>query len=262
MSLEQVTRLRDLAGKVAAVCCVVFILAAFDGLILHLKQPENAFDLLPGGAVKLNGSLKENVKSLDDLGYAADSALMRLTFEATHTGFWLGGFMWRGLLTLNPEIPPGEYSLAVSSKDNPREKPSSVFKIRVYEDAQQLRKNSNSMMLRYLNTSPWWVLIGFLALTCMAFGTVFFFSHKRESLLAFEGKAEVYHIRKGDDGYEITFGLGTHHGLQSGDSLILLDEKGKPVGNIEVRQVFEHDSMGVVGLSSPVKPGFIVWVGR
>ncbi|MDP3028748.1 MAG: hypothetical protein Q8O04_04520, partial [Deltaproteobacteria bacterium] len=114
------------------------------------------------------------------------------------------------------------------------------------------------LIRRYLGIPPWWVAVFFLPLTALMFGMVFYLSQKKEHLMAQGGKAEVYRVKKGEAGYEIAFGLGTRHGIQPGDRLILLNESGQPVGTAEVREASETDSVAITGLDCVVKPGYIV----
>jgi len=258
MNLEQATRLRNRIGKAGALFCALFLLAALDGLISHFRQPENMVELLQGESTDINGSLRENVASVQELDYVSNSDLIQVSFEAVHAGFWMGGQMWRGKLTTSPRIQPGEYSLAVDRKDQVGKKPTSVFRVKIYTDHNSLRRNSMSVARRFLNLSPWWIFVFFLPAALLAFGAVYVISHKRDELMALEGKAEIYHIVQGSDGYEVTFALGSKHGLQAGDLLFMLDEEGRPVGNVKVRDVMETDSTGVAGLDCPVKPGYIV----
>ena len=73
-----------------------------------------------------------------------------------------------------------------------------------------------------------------------------------------QGRAEVYRVRGGEGGYEIAFGLGTRHGIQTGACLTLSNERGEPMGTVAVCKVSETDSLATVGLDCTVKPGYII----
>lgn len=262
MNLEQATRWRNWIGKAGALFCAIFLLAALDGLISQMRQPQNLVELLPGESVDVNGALSENISGIDALEYQSSSELVTLQFEAVHSGFWLGGQMWRGKLTADPHILPGSYHVTVMRKaqpfTQPTTKPSAVFKITVHADHDSYRRSALSLAWRYLDVSPWWVFTVFLLATALVLGAVYFLSHRREGLLAQEGKAEVYHIRIKESEYEIAFGLGRVHGVHPGARLPLLNERGIPIGHVEVRDVAQADSTGSVSLDCPIKTGTMV----
>lgn len=258
MNLDQASRWRNLAGKAGAFFCILMVIGVFDALIAQFRQPPNVLHVLPGTSVEINGSLEEKVRGIQDLTYISSSDLIRLSFETTHPGFWFGGQMWCGRLTIRPHIEPGEYSLTVIPKGKKPQKSRLVFRIKVYPDLSSHQQSFKSLIRRYLGISPWWVAVFFLPLTVLMFGMVFYLSQKTEYLMAQEGKAEVYRVKKGEAGYEIAFGLGTRHGVQPGSRLILLNESGQPVGTAEVREASETDSVAITGLDCVVKPGYIV----
>ncbi len=258
MKLDQASQWRKLAGKAGAFFCLLMFIGVLDALIAQFRQPLNVLDVLPGTSVEINGPLEEKVRGIQELTYISSSDLIRLSFETTHSGFWFGGQMWRGLLTIRPHIEPGEYSLTVIPKGKTPQKSKPVFRIRVYQDLSSYRQGFKSLIQRYLGISPWWVAVFSFSLTALVFGMVFYLSQKIEYLMAQGGKAEVYRVKKGEAGYEIAFGLGTRHGVQPGNRLILLNESRQPIGTVEVREVSETDSVAITGLDYVIKLGYIV----
>jgi len=262
MNLDSVNRLRSLAGKVAALCCVVFFLSVLDGVVSHFGQSPNDLRLLPGTSVKINGPAKESIREVEELEYVATSDLIHVSFERVHTGYWMGGRMWRGGLTVSPNTAPGEYGVTVRTKSEPSEKPITVFRVRVFGDPARLQENSDSIVQRYTGWSPWWVVAPCFTLALLLFGIVYLCSQKREEFLREEGKAEIYRISKTDAGYEISFSLGTKHGLQDGSRLKLLDEDGIPVSSVKVMVAYEADSTALATPDCIVKPGYMVSIER
>lgn len=258
MNLDQASRWRNLAGKAGAFFCILMFIGVFDALIAQFRQPPNVLDVLPGTSIEINGSLAEKVRGIQELTYISSSDLIRLSFETTHAGFWFGGQMWRGLLMISPHIEPGEYSLTIIPRGKTPQKSSLVFRINIYRDLSSHQQSFKSLIRRYLGIPPWWVAVFSLPLTALTFGMVFYLSQKTGYLMAQEGKAEVYRVKKGEAGYEIAFGLGTTHGVQPGSRLILLNESGQPVGTAEVREASETDSVAMAGLDCVVRPGYIV----
>jgi hypothetical protein len=258
MNLERVTYWRELVGRAGALFCLIFLLAAVDGIVSNFRQPDNLIRLLPGESIEVNGSLKEKVGTAEDLGYVADSNQIELTVETLHSGFWLGGYMWRGVLKVSPTISPGEYSVKVAPKGGDPSKFSSIFRVEVYPDYVSYRQSSKSLMRKYLDVSPWWVLGVFVLSTFFSFVIVYFLSQKREFLLALEGKAEVYLIEEGEGECIVSFGLGTTHGARPGMVLTVSDKLGSTVGSAEVRESSETDSTAAVKSDYKIKPGFLV----
>jgi len=258
MNIDRVTYWRELVGKAGALFCFIFLVAAVDGIVSNFRQPDNLIRLLPGESIEVNGSLKEKVETVEDLGCVADSDRIELTFETLHPGFWLGGYMWRGLLKVSPTIAPGEYSVKVAPKGGDPSKFSSIFRVEVYPDYESYRQSSKSFMRKYLDVSPWWVLGVFVLSTFFAFATVYLLSQKRESLLALEGKAELYLIEDSEAGCIVSFGLGTIHGVRPGTVLTVTDRLGSAVGSAEVRESSKTDSKAAVKSDCKIKPGFMV----
>jgi hypothetical protein len=262
MTLDDVNRWRGLAGKAAALFCIIFFLSVFDGLISLFQQSPNDLRLLPGTSVKINGPAKESIRDIDELEYASTTELIQVSFEAVHSGYWMGGRMWRGVLTSSPNTAPGEYGVTVRIKGEPSEKPMTVFRVRVFGNSASLQENSDSIIQRYTGCSPWWIVAPCFILVLLLFGIVYLCSQKREESLRHEGKAEIYRISKTDVGYEISFALGTKHGVQNGSRLKLLDADGIPIGIVKVEVAYEADS---TALSTPdiiVKPGYMVLIER
>jgi hypothetical protein len=262
MTLDNVSRWRSLAGRAAALFCLLFFLSVFDGLISLFRQSPNDLRLLPGTSVKINGPAKESIRDIDELEYAATTDLIQVSFEAVHAGYWMGGRMWRGVLTSSPNTAPGEYNVTVRTKVEPSEKPITVFRVRVFGDPASLQENSDSIVQRYTGWSPWWIVGPCFTLALLLFGIVYLCSQKREEFLLEEGKAEIYRISKTDAGYEISFSLGTKHGLQNGSRLRLLDKEGIPISSVEVKVVYEADSLALATSDSIVKPGYMVSMER
>jgi hypothetical protein len=258
MNLDSVNRWRSLAGKVAALCCVVFFLSVLDGVVSHFGQSPNDVRLLPGASAKVNGPARDNIREIEELEYITTSDLVSLSIEKVHTGFWMGGRMWRGVLTAGPNAEPGGYSVTVRSKDKPTEQPITLFHITIYRDPDALQNSAASVIERHSGFSPWYPAAWFFVLTALLFGTVYLLSTKREQLMRREGRADIYRITKNDDGYEVSFGLGTKHGLGVGSSLRLLDRDGLPVGTVVVKEVLENDAIAMTAPEYSVKPGYMV----
>ena len=258
MTIEQATQWRSGLGKIAAVFCLFMFLTVLDGLVARFREPANVFKVLPGEAVEINGPVVEEVSSIQELTYQGSSPLLRLEFLALHKGYFLGGDMWRGRLTADGQLAPGEYQVLVQGPGKGGEKPLPPFRILVYPDEGSRQRSAPSLVLRFTSYSPLTVAPGLLALVLAAFGWVFFLSQKIEALLGQKGQAEIYRVLRRDDGWEIRFGLGTAHGLHPGDRLAVYDFQGRRAAGGEVQEAGERSAWAVIPGDQEVKEGYIV----
>jgi len=258
MDLGQVARWRDLASKIGAAFCVIALLVMIDGLLVHFRERANLVKVLPGANVQINGELTDEANHVQDLTFVSSSDQLTVTFEAIHKGYFLGGDMWRGWLIVGPGISPGEYNLAVLPKRTVSPRKAPAFRILVFSDALSLQKSSTSLVRRWFGISAFVVAAGCLPGILLAFGAVFLLSGKREALLAATGQAEVYQVIRGDDGFEIRFGLGTAHGISPGARVAIYDEGGQQVGTGTVEVCNRKVSVAQATSDQPIKAGYLV----
>lgn len=258
MTFERTTETRRWIGRAAAVFCALFVLAAMDGLVSIFRKPVNELHMLPGETSRIDGSLGENVKGVEELSWIADSPAVELQFESVHSGFWMGGLMWRGDLTVDPGIAPGKYSLVVTLKNKPWAKAQAGFLILVFTGEKELNAASRSFLLSRLGLNPWHVAVFFLVLIALDVGCVYLLSRKRETILMARGIAEIYHITESAAGVEIYFSMGSRLGMTPGTRMEILNEETLPVGEATVSKVNEKDAMALVGEGARPKPGFLV----
>ena len=254
---EKAVRHRRALGKITAVFCILLSLSIIDAVIAGFRQSANVFDLLPGTTVEINGIMLGKVESAREITWTGNSNHILLTIDSIQKGHWFGDNMWQGRLTIDPDIKAGEYTLSVGLESVEVQKPGK-FLIRVYKDYAGYRQSFKSLIKRYFDVSPWIMAAAFSTFVVSAFGYIFFLSGKIEQLMAKQGKAVVYRVKKGDDGCEIAFSLGAAHGIRTNTSLALLNEKGKPAGTVVVHNVSETDSVAKVGSGCTVKPGYMV----
>jgi hypothetical protein len=258
MDWEQINRWRDLASKIAAVFCVIALLALVDGLLRHFREPFNLIKVLPGTSVQIDGELTDEAHRLEDLTFTTTSDQLKVTFEAIHPGYFLGGDMWRGQLMVGPGVSPGEYRLSVIPKYTASPRKAPAFRIRVFPDALSLQQSSTSLLRRRLGISPFGVAAICLPVILLAFGAVYMLSGKRETLLAAAGQAEVYRVIRTETGCEIRFALGVAQGIVPGTQVIIYNEAGRQVGigNVEVSN--RTDAAAQVTTSQEIKVGYLV----
>ena len=260
--LSQISKWRSFFQKTASLSLIIVALSFLDSCQAKFRQPINVLNVLPGTTKTISGTLNEQAKDVKDLTYISSSDLIQLVITDMYSGFWFGNPGWNGLLKISPDIKPGQYTLKVVPKRNVSQKQPFVFYITVHQDSMSLRKTFKSMIMRSSGFSPWRVIAFLFPLTILSFGTVYLLSRKIESLMEKGGNAEVFWIRAGNVGYEIAFGLGTRQGVKLGDHLSLFNEKGEPVGTVEVQKVSKTNSVAIAGFDCPVKIGYIVSINK
>jgi hypothetical protein len=258
MDLERLTTWQSRVARIGSLFCLVAFLALLDGFVAHIREPLNEFKVLPGDAVHINGPAPEEVQELTGLAYESSTPHLHLTFEALHRGYWLGGWTWRGLLTVAPETAPGRHRLTVSPRDNNAVHPPQEFTIVVFPDLASYHQSSLSLIRQHFDLSPWQVLAVFLPLTVLAFALVYHFSRRQEVLLAEKGQAEIYKVDIGEGFYEVVFGLGTRHGVHPGARLTVFNEYQQNIGTLEVIKASETDAIGVASVVQAIRPGYTV----
>lgn len=256
-SVKEISKKKKFLEKLSILFIFMLIISFFDGCVNKLLHPPNILNLLPGQSVLVNAPLEKKVDGVHELTYTATSENIKLEFKEIYSGFWLGGTEWRGVLTVNPHTKPGEYQVIIQIKDFESKRPF-IFFVKVYQNIEELRKSSMSLIKKTLGISPWiFFIISFLLFLITIF-SILMFSNKIEAVMSANGQAEVFFIKKRDLVTEIGFGLGTKNNLKSGDVLSLYTDKGYPVGNVIVLHTMEEYSIGIVKSEHNVKPGFIV----
>jgi hypothetical protein len=256
--LEQINRWQGLASKIATAFCVIALLGLVDGLLVSFREPANLVKVLPGAKVQINGELTDEAHKVEDLTFTSDSNQIQVTFEAIHKGYFLGGDMWRGRLSVGPGIAPGEYSLSVLPRKTVSARKAPAFRILVFPEALSLQKSSTSLIRRWFGISAFSVSAGCLPGILLSFGAVYWLSGKREAWLAASGRAEVYRVTRGDNGCEIRFALGTAHGISPGAGVAIFDAGGRQVGTGTVEASNLKASVAQVTSDQEIKVGYLV----
>lgn len=260
MTLTQAHFLRTWLGRFGALCCLLALAAVLDGIITKFREPFNVLAVLPGESPAINGPTAEQVKTPADLEWLADSPELTLKVEKIHSGYFLGGRMWQGTLQVGQGIAPGKHVLAVRPRPLDPATPTEavLFRINVYATEADRRAASLSLVERSLGISPWWAALLPLPGILLAFALTFLLSWRIDSLMAEEGKSEIYRVTRKEGYLEVGFGLGTAHGVRAGDLLPVYDLEGRQTATVEVKEATATDAVGWVGAGELVQPGFVV----
>ena len=258
MDLRQASAWRKLVGQACALFCLLASLAVVDGLVAKFREPVNVLHVLPGEEADIDGPIPENIKSTEALTYTSDARDLVVTFKVIHPGYFMGGNMWRGSLTVGRNVAPGKYTVTVRPRDYPANKPGYQFRVVVYPDALSQRSAFQSTIKRQTGFSPYLVAAAFLPLIFITLGGVYFLSQRLDTLQAEIGRAEIYRVARSEGQCLVTFGLGTEHGVHPGDQVTLLDPEGNFVGTVLVQESSAQDSVGSVNLDRDIRPGYLV----
>ena len=245
MTLEQATRARTRLGRIGALICILFFGAILDTCVARFREPLFTVHVLPGGSEPVEGQLDPHVKELPQLRIETPSASVRLQIDKLQSGFWFGGSMWIGDISAAGDTPPGTYDILVFAVNPPGAKPLAAFRAVVHPDEAALRESSFSVIRRVLDMRPW-----MMAAVCLpALGIVLclmgVFSRRVEQLLADQGRAEIFHVKKADAGFEVWFGLGERHGVEPGVRVTICTENGQPICGAVVQRVDAENGMAL-----------------
>ncbi len=257
MTLSQVRRFQSLAGRAGLIVGILLVAAMLDVVIARHRTDFNVMHVLPGQKEPIDGPLAEKT-SVEELTYQSDSPDLKVAFDETHAGFWLGGQMWRGQLLVGSQIRPGKYTLSVQPRNPVSESPPLVYRVTVYPDYYAWSQSSKSYLTRYCGLSPWWVIAFSFGSLALLGGGIFLMSGRVDTLMAQSGKAEVYRVSRAPNGYEIKFGLGTDNGVHPGSELTLYNQDGLPLGRIAVTEASAQDAVAVGEFNQEVQAGFFV----
>lgn len=267
MDLKKLVTFREILGKICLLAAIIAFTGVLDGLVSSFRKPSEMIDITIGGSADINGRLFGNAKTISDLTVERSSSDISIDFDSQlYSGFWFGEGMWRGRLITSGNLKPGNYRLSINypgldnMKPKDREKIAgmSSFSITVYENAEALQAASASVITRNTGVSPWIVFAVFFPFILAGGAVNYRISSIMEKLMAENGQAEIYRISKVERGFEVYFGLGSRHGLQSGEVIDLLDNKGQYLARIAVENTGFENSTALVGVYREVKPGYMV----
>jgi hypothetical protein len=258
MTLGQMSRWRRTGGRIGAVLCLLIAIGILDALIAQVRSSPYDLNALPGQLLKINGPMPERITSKEELTYQSSSDDLIVEIERIHTGYWLGGNIWAGVVRLGQDITPQTHQFMVRPQELAPQETFPVFELTVHEDQAGLQASAKSLIRRYTGLQPWLVSVISLPLALLTFVLVYRLSIKREALLLEQGKGEVVRVKRVDGQVEIALSLGTAHGVGKGTRILLNSAEGNPIASIEVVKAWATASIALADASCPAWPGQIV----
>lgn len=220
---------RNLVARLGAACLFLVLACLLDGTQAGGRKDPSISELLPGQSLKISGNMPRDTEKLEHLRITASKPELGLKLEETYSGFWLGGQLWRAEVSVPASLAPGDYSVALSARNETSPKLTQNFTLRVFPDQRALDQASLSLSTRTLGVSPFVLATGLLPLG-VAFGVIStLLSRRLAAMLHAEGLGQVVRVQKTDDGLLASFTLGSRDGLAQGDTVEFLAQDGRTV---------------------------------
>lgn len=258
MSFRSLAAWRRLSGLLGGLIFFLVLASLVDGMISGGLKDPFLHELLPGQSVKLSKPMPNGAERLEDLILRASDPRISVRFEEMFTGFWMGGTLWRAEARLAPDLPVGEYSVAVFHQNGTAASPPQSFTLRVYPDPRAILTASSSMVTRLLGLQPYLLAVCLLPLTLLSMAASFLLSRRIARTLHAARMAEVFRAMGTPEGQRIYFSPGPGHGLAPGDRVEVLDERGQAViASAEVTGLDKADVLALLPEGVKVRPGVL-----
>jgi hypothetical protein len=259
MTLGTAGLLRRCVGWCASALLICIFIIIVDGLVGSFTKKTNLIELTPGAASALNGLLPPNVKDHAELLVSSVPAGVTLAMEKTYTGFWMGGTMWRANLFVPENTAPGEYLVTVRGPADTKIFAQNSFVVRVYSSAEEMQAASPHYTMNFFGVQPFSLAASLTPAVLLVVACLFLSSKLLEQLMAREGKAEIYMLKRSPEGFMISFGLGADQGLKMGDQVDILNEQNLRIGAAQVVQCAGKDCVALVSKEADhIEVGHIV----
>jgi len=168
------------------------------------------------------------------------------------------GRLWRGTLESIKTAPQGDYVVTIFQKAlGPQEK-APKYTIQLFQNEQTYRKSFYSVSKRYFGFAPFWVTLIILPFALYCIFITMRDSGKELSDLQARGIGPIYKLAKRKNDWEVIFGLGSRHGINPGDSLVVLNKHFEPVGEILADEVNLESTNATYPIGSPIAPDHFV----
>ncbi len=243
VKLEQYIRVREHLGKISAAIIVLFFASLLDSCVARFRAPLFTVHLLPGTSEQVDGQLDNDIKNLSELHIENPGAGVQLKIDRLQSGFWFGGNMWVGSIGAASDATTGTFDLRVFRRDQPFKTPVAAFRAIVYPDYKALQRSFFSIIQRSFNVEPGMVAMGCIPALGLVLGLIYLFGRKEESLLADQGRAEIFLMKPAVDGIDLYFAMGKRHGLTTGMRVSICASDGQFISDAEVRAVYDRNAM-------------------
>jgi hypothetical protein len=237
---------------VGTVVGVIFLFSILDTFLSGYLEPKATYRAFPGTSQFITGELQDPVESTVDIGYSAEPPVVRLAFLEAR------GRLWRGSLDVDAAAPEGEIVVKVFRKRLVPDDGTPRFKVLVFTDGASYRASFKSLTRRFLGIPPWWISLITFPLVGLSLALSYYFSGKREAILATQGIMPITRMVRSKSEWEVTFALGLDHGIKMGDRLHLLNDKLERTGEVVVTHTEADESKASLDASAKIGPNSFV----
>jgi hypothetical protein len=255
MNISQAQGLRQLIGWLTAALLFTALACLADALAAGFKGETRILQGIPGSKLPINALMPAGAETITDIRVLGGDDRITLVPEEVFTGFWLGGTMWRGSVSVSPDARPGTWTLTLEGPplaEKPKGMLPIIFTVTVHEDAMAQQKAAASFIMRHSGYEPF-VVSALLAGLAIPGGLAgFMLSRRIEQLLTLEGKATVYMVKKSEEGTRATFSLGSENGIAPGMDVRFVNQAGQQTGEGQVVESQLTDSTATITSGSCV----------
>lgn len=207
---------------------------------------------------KLAAAIPQDIDANADETAKAEHARRHLVFSTDNAWLHLRldelrGRLWRGRLTVSPEAMEGEYGFTVLPKDVIADETTTRHKVRVFESRSGLLGSYVSFFRRYTGIQPWWVTGATMVGVALLLVAVYTIGGREAREMQARGIGPIYRLVPEDGIWEMTFGLGSDHGVSEGDRLAVLDADGHWLAELTAYKVGPEMARGRLDKTIPVK---------
>jgi hypothetical protein len=230
-----------LIGRVSACLCFCALFSLIDGFQALVREDFNHIELPVGGRTMLSGAMPADVTDHTRLVAKIDGVEgLCFTPLTSFKGFWMGGFMWRGVLEAG--TVPGTAMLTIrdivpakkvdSNATSMVQNPAQIYSVTVWPSEAELRA-AQASFLRRLTGLPPFPAAGLCLLAGIGFGAWHALRfHRIQRALAAEGFFLVYGVWKHERGVQAAFSpAGRERDLRAGLPVTLLAPEGGEAGS-------------------------------
>jgi len=257
--------------KLTLFVLILLVLSIIDTMIMAVTGSKYTFKAVVGKTAFISGKLaapvdenqvKRHVLLADKddrrtpydkiITYAPQYDFFRLRFLEAK------GRLWRGALESSETAPQGDYVVAIFQKALGPEEKAPKFTIRLFQNEQAYRKSFYSVSERYFGVAPFWVTLVLLPLALYCIFITIRDSGKELSELQARGIGPIYKLVKRKTDWEVIFGLGSRHGVNPDDCLVVLNKHLEPVGEILAAEVGSESTNATYPIGNPIAPDHFI----
>lgn len=255
--------MKTVLNKISISIFILILLAAFDAMRSGFGA-DTLFRAAAGQTVPVGGKLDvspEDLAEIHDFDSAKAAEYLEASLDTQNAQVMLlelQGRIWRGEVSVAAGTGSGQYPLRIMPRGGNPKEDATFYTLRLFPDEKALRRDLPSFCERELGIRPFWAFLALLPLGLGCLGLSFLVSGREDARRQALGLGSIYKLARRKHAWEVIFGLGSRHGVRTGDRLLLLDAAHKVVGDLVAAKVGPESTQAEVDLASRIEPGFLV----